>query len=199
MVPRRDITRWKRVTRESQSLSSRRYVLLVHKPLKDVAHRQKVSRLAMRLPSIRVKPGLMLVPQIKASRFQEHYSMLLRPSDYARELVNLGATVWYASRLEAYTSEPLIDELIREAFINRSKRIIATCKELYKEIRTSSTPQKTLQDVKERLKLVRLRLKFHRAQGRFFAKECGLDFQYAVSRAAAAMSRLRSSLEIRDQ
>jgi hypothetical protein len=195
MVPRRDIPKPRRGKTENQSLSSHRYVLLVYKPFKEVTRRQKASRLTMRLPAIRVKPGLLLVPQIKASRFQEYQSTLIRPSEFARELVQLGATVWYASRLEVYTSEDLIGSLIKEAFIARSKRIAATCKELYKELRMS---KRSVQEVRERLKLIRLRLRLHRAQGRFFAKECGLDFQYAVSRAAAAVSRLQSSLELCD-
>lgn len=198
LVPRRDITRRRRLKKDSQPLSSRRYVLLAYSPFKESTPRQKVSRLAMRLPSLRIKPGLLLVPQIKTARFQQYQLGLIRPSEYARELVNLGATVWYASRLEAYTSESLIDELIQEAFVTRSKRIVTTCKELSKEFRTASHSQRTAQEVKERLKLLRLRLKLQRAQGRFLAKECGLDLQYAVSRAAAALSRLRSSLEIRD-
>ncbi len=197
MVPRRDITRIKSSGRTPQQDSNRRYVIITHRPFKDAAHRQKASRLAIRLPSIRIKPGLVLVPQIKTSRFQE-YPLLLRPSEYAREIVQLGATVWYASRLEAYASETLIDQMIEDAFITRSQRIVATCKQLYRDLRGSSPPQKTTLEVKEQLASIRFRLKVLRAQGRFFARECGLDVKFTASRAAAAMSRLRCYLEICD-
>jgi len=200
LVPRRTVTRVARSHRRTPHPAIRRFVLIAYTPLHDPAQRQTARRLAWRTPLIRLRPGLLLAPQIRAARFRPYQPGLLRPSEYVRRLVEMGATAWYAPRLELPNdmSKEIFQRLVRRTFEERAKGIIKASRHLYKDAGHWQDIPNWPAHSKQRLTTIRMRLRRLRALMRFFALEFEMDFRYAVARAAAAVSRVRLQLRLSD-
>jgi hypothetical protein len=194
LIPRRDISK----IQQPSQISSRRFVLIMYNPFKDELNRQKTSRLYQRTPLIRIRPGVVLAPQIRSTRFRPYQKVLLRPGEYVQKLIELGTYVWYASRLELHhtTSEVLIKQLLFTTIDNRVQRIITACRQLYTELRNSSKNTKPINDFTQRFTRIRHRVKYLRWQALFFKKEFNIDFQSKSARAYAATSHVYQQLKI---
>jgi hypothetical protein len=200
LVPRRTVTSVSRSRRRTPRPAIRRFVLIAYTPLNDPTQRQTARRLAWRTPIIRLKPGLLLAPQIRAARFRSYQPALLRPGEYVRRLVEMGATAWYAPRLELPNdmSKEIFHRLVRRTFEERAKGIIKACRHLYREAAHWREIPNWPAYSKQRLVTIRMRLRRLRALMRFFAREFEMDFGYATARAAAAASRVRLRLKLSD-
>jgi hypothetical protein len=112
----------------------------------------------------------------------------------------MGATAWYAPRLELPndTSKEIFQRLVRRTFEERAKGIIKASRHLYREARHQRDIPNWATYAKQHLTTIRMRLKRLRGLMRFFAREFEMDFRYAVARAAAAVSRVRLRLELGD-
>ncbi len=200
LIPRRDISKIHTTSRTLAQISTRRFVLIIYNPFKDQQKRKKVSRLIQRTPLIRIKPGLVLAPQIRATRFRPYQKNLLRPSEFVQKLVELGASVWYASRLELSHKhyEELIEQLLLRTINVRVQRIVTACRQLYTKLRNRTNENKSLTEFKRRLTRIRHRARHLRWQALFFKKEFGFDFQFKAARAYAAVSRVYQQLKFCD-
>jgi len=200
LIPRRNLTKKDNNTSQTSFQNSPlRFVLIIYNPFKDVHKRQSVSRLMQRTPLIRIKPGVVLAPQIRAARFRSYHKGLLRPSEFVQKLIELGSPVWYASRLEVShrPSEDVIGNLVRETFEVSVKRILDASRQLYRKI--GHIPEKeSIPYYKKRFLGIRNRLRYVREKAIFFKNELGIDVQYMVARGISAISRVRQRIKLCD-
>ncbi|MFX1562449.1 MAG: hypothetical protein ACFFDP_03995 [Promethearchaeota archaeon] len=200
LIPRRDLSKMGNNTSNmSYRAQSLRFVLIIFNPFKDELKRQAVSRLMQRTPLIRVKPGVVLAPQIRAARFRPYSKVLLRPSIFVQKLIELGSPVWYASRLELCqkSNEDVTRTLIKKTFETSVKRILEASRQLYREI--GHIPEKELIPYyKKRFISIRNRLHYIRIKAIFFKNELGIDMKYMVARGLSAISRVRQRIKLCD-
>jgi hypothetical protein len=197
LIPRREVTqRVKSQKGTTTSIGDRRYVLITFYPFKDDTLRQKVNRLIWQTPLIRIQPGLMITPHIRISRFKPYEGILLRPSEYVQRVVELGKTVWYAPKLQLLkpNQEQTFEKLIQNMFEERAEFIIGSSNKLLKEARASINQPGWTKSARQRLNLLRNRLRQIRAQSAFFQREFGFNYQTIVTRTAAKVSRVRQKV-----
>jgi hypothetical protein len=199
LIPRREVTqRVKSQKGTTSSIGDRRYVLITFNPFRDDTLRQKANRLVWKTPLIRIRPGLMITPHIRVSRFRKYERILLRPSEYVQQLIELGKTVWYAPKLQLMkpNQEQTLKKLIQEIFEERSEFIIRSSDKLLKEAMESSNQPGWTKLARQQLNLLRNRLRLIRAQSAFFQREFGFNFQPIVTRTAAKVSRVKQKVLI---
>jgi len=197
LIPRREVTqRAKSQKGTIASIGDRRYVLITFHPFKDTTLRQKANRLVWQTPLIRIRPGLMITPHIRISRFRLYQGILLRPSEYVRQMVELGKTVWYAPKLQLLNpnQERIFEKLIQNMFEERAEFITRSGNKLLKEAKDSSNQPLWAKFCKQQLNLLRKRLRQIRAQSAFFHREFGFDYLPIVTRTAAKVSRVRQKV-----
>jgi len=200
LIPRRDSTKKPRKTKQDTPVSSRRYVLILYKSFKSEFHRKQLSRLLERTPLIRIRPGVILAPQIRAGRYQPYQKTLLRPSQFIFRLSELGSPTQYASRLELHSSisDKELETLIHQMFDKRVQRIVNACRMLFTECRLPPSERKSIIQYKKRFKRIRQKLHFLRWQSKFFKEELGVDIQRGVVRVASAVHRVYKRLQLCD-
>ncbi len=198
--PRRDSTKKPRKIKKEVSKVPQRFVLILYKPFKSEFKRKELSRLIARTPLIRIKPGIVLAPQIRTGRFQLYQKVLLRPSQFIFRLLELGSPTQYASRLELFNSvfTEEIETLIHQMFEKRVQRLVNACRMLYTECGPPSTEKKPIIQYKKRFKRLRQQLHFLRWQSKFFKEELDIDIQRGVIRAASAVHRVHKRLQLCD-
>jgi hypothetical protein len=201
LKPRRDITKIRKKPSTSLPISSHRFVLIIYKPFKEDHKRKSASRLIQRTPLIRIRPGVFLAPQIRLTRFRRYQKTLLRPSEFIQKMVENGAFVQYASRLEIFhpSSEEIIENLLQGTINERVTRIVNACRQLYREIRNRTPQSSMLLSIKKRFKRIRTRAFFLRQQALFFKQEFNIDFQNQAMRAYSAVSRVHQKLKLCDK
>ncbi len=197
LIPRREVTQRARSQKGTRvSIGERRYVLITFHPFKDATLRQKVNRLVWQTPLIRIRPGLMITPHIRITRFRPYEGTLLRPSEYVQRVVELGKTVWYAPKLQLLNpnQERTFEKLIQDMFEERAEFIKRLGNKLLKEAKESSNVPGWAKVSRQRLNLLRNRLRQIRAQSTFFQREFGFNFQPIVNRTATKVSRVRQKV-----
>jgi hypothetical protein len=197
LIPRREVTkRAKSQKGTTTSIGDRRYVLITFHPFRDPSLRQRANRLVWQTPLIRIRPGLMVAPHIQISRFKQYEGMLLRPSEYVRQMVELGKTVWYAPKLQLLNpnQERTFEKLIQNMFEERAEFITRSSNKLLKEAKESSNQPLWTKSCKQQLNLLRKRLRQIRAQSAFFSREFGFNYVSIVTRTAAKVSRVRQKV-----
>ncbi len=197
LIPRRELTqRAKSQKGTTASIGERRYVLITFYPFKDATLRQKANRLVWQTPLIRIRPGLMITPHIRISRFRHYEGILLRPSEYVQQVVELGKTVWYAPKLQLLkpTQEQTFETLIQNMFEERAEFIIRSSNKLLHEAKESSNRPGWTKSARQQLNLLRKRLRQIRVQSAFFQREFGFDYLPIVTRTAAKVSRIRQKI-----
>lgn len=200
LKPRRDITKIRKTSSTSLPISSHRFVLIIYKPFKEDHKRKSASRLIQRTPLIRIRPGVFLAPQIRLTRFRRYQKVLLRPSEFIQKMLEHGANIRYASRLEVIhpSSEEIIKHLLQGTLDERVTRIVNACRQLYREIRNLTPQSNMLLSVKKRFKMIRTRAFFLRQQALFFKQEFNINFQNQAMRAYSAVSRVHQKLKLCD-
>jgi hypothetical protein len=197
LIPRRELTQQVKSQKgTTASIGERRYVLITFYPFKDATLRQKANRLVWQTPLIRIRPGLIITPHIRISRFRHYNGILLRPSEYVQQLVELGKTVWYAPKLQLLkpNQERTLEKLIQNMFEERAEFIIKSSNKLIHEAKKSSSQPGWTKSASQQLNRLRNRLRHIRAQSTFFQREFGLDYLPIVTRAAAKVSRIRQKV-----
>lgn len=199
-TPRRDSTKKPRKTQQGASKLPQRFVLILYKPFKSEFKRKQLSRLIPRTPLIRIRPGIVLAPQIRTGRFQLYQKALLRPSQFIFRLLELESPTHYASRLELNASilDEKLETLIHQMFNKRVQRLVNACRMLYTECGPPSTEKKPLIQYKKRFKRIRQQLHFLRWQSKFFKEELGVDIQRGVIRVSSAVHRVYKRLQLCD-
>ncbi|MFX1405296.1 MAG: hypothetical protein ACFE9D_12630 [Promethearchaeota archaeon] len=199
-IPRRDITKTKRTEVTVTKEKLRRYILVVYDPVKHEFQRRKLSRLFHRTPLIRIKPGIVLLPQIRTKRVRQYVPALFRPSEFLSRLVDLSESVEYAPRLELIGSDThrLISQLVQSQFENRAKRIINGCRALFQELKSINNDACISTQFKKSFQRLRTQLRLLRKQAQFFNNEFGIDLTPFVNRVASAVTRVRNRLHICD-
>jgi hypothetical protein len=199
-IPRRDITKTGRTDLTTTREEQRRYLLVTFDPVKHKHQRRVLSRIYHRTPMIRIKPGIVLLPQIRTKRVRRYVPALLRPSEFLSRLVELCGTVEYFPRLELVSShaDQMISQFIHSQFETRAQRIVNCCRNLFHELKSmTGAPGKSSQTWKTFLRL-RSQLRLLRKQAHFFNNEFGLDLYHFVNRVASAVTRVRNKLNICD-
>jgi hypothetical protein len=198
--PRRDSTKKPRKIKRGSSTPPQRFVLILYKPFKSEVKRKKLSRLVSRTPLIRIRPGIVLAPQIRTGRFQPYQKALLRPSQFIFRLLELGSPTHYASRLEPDTSilDEKLETLIHQMFEKRVQRLVNACRTLFTECGQPSTENKPITQYLNRFKRIRQQLLLLRWQSKFFKEELGIDIQRRVIRVASAVHRVHKRLQLCD-
>jgi len=197
LIPRREVTqRTKSQKGTTASIGDRRYVLITFHPFKDATFRQKTNRLVWQTPLIRFRPGLMIAPHIRISRFRPYEGVLFRPSEFVQRVVELGKTVWYAPKLQLLKpkQEQTFEKLIRDMFEERAEFIIKSSNKLLKEAKELINQPGWTKSTRQHLNLLRNRLRQIRAQSAFFQHEFGFNYQPIVARTAAKVSRVRQKV-----
>ncbi len=199
-IPRRDITKTKRTEVTVTKEKLRRYILVVYDPVKHEFQRRTLSRLFHRTPLIRIKPGIVLLPQIRTKRVRQYVPALFRPSEFLSRLVELSGSVEYAPRLELIGSDThrLISHLVQSQFENRAKRIICSCRGLFQELKSVNSDACKSPHFKKSFQRLRTQLRLLRKQAQFFNNEFGIDLTPFVNRVASAVTRVRNRLHICD-
>ncbi|MDO8124587.1 MAG: hypothetical protein Q6364_09445 [Candidatus Hermodarchaeota archaeon] len=200
LTPRRDSTKKPRKTTKVASTLLQRFVLILYKPFKSEFKRKQLSRLFTRTPLVRIRPGIVLAPQIRTGRFQLYQKVLLRPSQFIFRLVELGSPTQYASRLELDTSilDEKLETLIHKMFEKRVQRLVNACRILYSECGPPSTENKPITQYLKRFKRIRQQLLLLRWQSKFFKEELGVDIQRGLIRVASAVHRVHKRLQLCD-
>ncbi len=200
MVPRRGTTKSTKSTRSPTTPWSRRFVLILYRPFKKEFKRKKFSRLIEKTPVIRLRPGVVIVPQIRAARFQTYQEALLRPSQFIFNLIELGSPVWYARRLELFhpSSEVLIENLIKSTIEKRVSRLVHACRQLYYDLSNHLKTGNSANGYQKRYMHIRRSVRNLRWQARFFKEEFGIDAQNAINRVTSAISRVYQKLKLCD-
>ncbi len=197
LIPRRELTqRVKSQKGTTAGIGERRYVLITFYPFKEATLRQNTNRLVWKTPLIRIRPGLMISPHIRISRFRRYEGILLRPSEYVQQVVELGKTVWYAPKLQLLNpnQERTFEILIQNMFEERAKFISRLCIKLLKEAQEFSNQPGWARSARHKLNLLRKLLRQIRAKSAFFQREFGFDYLSIVTRAAAKVSRVRQKV-----
>ena len=198
-IPRRDTTSLGK-TDSAATGNSRRYLLVAYNPLSTTSQRKAVSRIFQRTPLIRLKPGIVLLPQIRTRRFRLYSPSLLRPSEFISRILELGADVCYASRLELVnpTGDELLIKLVRSQLQIRSQRIITGCRSLYTQLKAE--PKRCNHVNRFNMIFVRLRsqMRLFRKQTQFFQNEFGIVFSHLANRVASAVTRVGHRLSLCD-
>lgn len=200
MVPRRSTTKSTKSIRDPSIPWSRRFVLILYRPFKKEFKRKKFSRLIEKTPAIRLRPGIVIVPQIRAARFQAYEKALLRPSQFIFNLIELGSPVWYARRLELFhpSSEILIENLIKSTIEKRGSRLVHGCRQLYYDLQVYLKTGSSSNGYKKRFLRIRRSVRNLRWQAKFFKEEFGVDAQYAINRVTSAISRVYQKMKLCD-
>jgi hypothetical protein len=197
LIPRREVTQRTRSQKGiTAQISERRYVLITFHPFKDATLRQKANRLVWKTPLIRIRPGLMVSPHIRISRFRRYEGILLRPSKYVQQVVELGKTVWYAPKLQLLNSnqERTFEILIQNMFEERAEFISRSCNKLLKDAKEFSNQPGWIRSAGHQLNLLRNLLRLIRAKSAFFQREFGFDYHPIITRAATRVSRVRQKV-----
>ncbi len=199
-VPRRDITKITRNTSNSFVTNPRRYIIVLYDPVKNALQRRALSRLVQRTPMIRIRSGVILLPQIRTKRIRLYSTSLIRPSEFLSRIIELGARVWYAPRLELLgaNADEIISQLIQSNIEKRAQRIVDKCRSIYLEIKNSQTKHNQSQSYKMALLRLQLQLKLLRKVTQFFRNEFGMDYTKIASRVALAITRVHQQLKICD-
>jgi len=199
-IPRREITQLVKNDPSTPKESLRRYILVLFHPPKNEFQRRTFSRLVHRTPLIRIRPGIILLPQIRTKRVRLYSPALLRPSQFISQIIELGAPVWYAPRLELIgeSADDVISELVRAHLEKRAQRIVDSCRLLFKELTNCSGDNTQAKMFKK--PFLRLRSKLHllRKQSQFFQNEFGINITTLVNRVASAITRVHHKLKICD-
>jgi hypothetical protein len=201
LVPRRDITQIRGNPSRVSSSDSRRYILVLVDSAKGDFLRRTLSRIMQRTPMIRIRPGVILLPQVRTKRVRFYTPTLYRPSEFLSRIVELGIPVSYAPRLELVGSTALdiVSELIVANLEKRTQRIVDKCRVHYSQLRTSNERQINLQDVKKDIMRLRLQQRYLRKQIQFFRNEFGIDCSNLVNRAGSVISRVNQRMKICDK
>jgi hypothetical protein len=197
LVPRRNTTKLRETEQQNPNQLRRRFVLIIHTPLKTELQRKHFSRSIERTPIIRIRPGLLLAPQIPSSRYRSYERVLQRPSKFISKLTELGFPVWFVPRLELFhpRASEIIINLVQGTLEQRVRRIIQACAKHYKELKEFSELKKPLIHYQNRLTRIKKRLRYLRWQSRFFNQEFGIDLQTNVNRAISAINRVHQQLK----
>ena len=193
LVPRRDTTKPLHIKQVSKQYWRRRFVLIIYRPFKTETLRKQFSRVLERTPVIRVRPGLLLAPQIPNSRYSRYTTVLQRPSHLLAKLIEWGSPVWFVPRVELMHLKAfeIVNTLVWNTLAPRTNRIIQMCKRMHEELkRTPPTPDIFTQFHKQ-LQRIRRRIRNLRWQIRFFRTEFGIDFQVFSNRVLSAASRVQ--------
>lgn len=198
LKPRRNSTNLQNVAMNDIQTSPRRFVLIIHNSFKTELQRKHFSQLVEQSPLIRVRPGILLAPQIPVGRFRRYEGVLLRPSKFIFKVTELGSPVWFVPRLEAFhpLSDTRITRLIHSTFNKRVVRIIKACHQLHIDLKTNSPLNNSKDMYKKRFNQIRRRLRFLRWQSRFFKHEFGIDIAVNLNRAILAVSRVHQRLKL---
>ncbi len=198
LVPRRNTTKLHEIEQQEPKRMRRRFVLIIHTPFKTELQRKHFSRSIERTPIIKIRPGLLLAPQISSSHYRTYEQILRRPSKFIAKLTELGSPVWYVPRVELFhpRASEIIVNLVQGTFKQRVRRIIRTCVKLYRELKELSEMKKPLIHYQNRLTGIKKRLRYLRWQSRFFKREFGIELHTIVNKAISAFNRVHKQLKI---
>ncbi|MFX0169766.1 MAG: hypothetical protein ACFE89_10475 [Candidatus Hodarchaeota archaeon] len=197
LIPRRDITKLSVTAQDELGGMRRRFVLIIHNSLQTELLRKQFSRILERTPVIRVRPGLLLAPQIPTSRYRKYEGVLQRPSKLLTKLASLGSPVWYVPRVEIIhpKAHEVIEGFMRTTIEHRARRIVQMCKKLYIDLKQPPEGLTHPTVVQKRLNRIKRHLRYLRWQSRFFKEELGMDLQMLVNRALSAASRVQKQVK----
>ena len=197
--PRRDTTSLGK-TGSSEMGNPRRYLMVAFNPLSTVNQRKALSRIFHRTPLIRLRPGIVLLPQIRTRRVRLYSPALLRPSEFISRLLELGADVWYAPRLELLNpaGDELLTELIRSHLQIRGQRIITGCRSLFTQLKIESKGNNQVKRFNLLFVTLRAQMRLFRKQAQFFQNEFGIVFSPLANRVASAVTRVGQRLSLCD-
>ncbi|MFX1564713.1 MAG: hypothetical protein ACFFCH_01860 [Promethearchaeota archaeon] len=198
-IPRRDTTS----LGKNETIvpgSARRYLMVVFTPLRTEFQRKGLSRIFHRTPLIRLRPGIVLLPQIRTRRVRLYSPALLRPSEFISRLLELGAEVQYAPRLELVhsSSDQAILELIRSNQTNRAQRLIKTCRNLFNQIKAEPRENGNQRKFIHQFHRLRSQMRLFRKQAQFFQNEFRIDLSDLVNRVASAVTKVNHRLKFCD-
>ncbi|MFX1510390.1 MAG: hypothetical protein ACFFBR_08815 [Promethearchaeota archaeon] len=198
-IPRRDNTILARTQTTSQG-NSRRYLMVLFNPLQTEFQRKALSRIFHRTPLIRLRPGIVLLPQIRTRRVRLYSPSLLRPSEFISRLLELGAEVLYAPRLELVHSsgDRIIVEVIQSNLTNRAQRIVKACRSLFMRLSTVQKENGQTKQFSNQFRRLRSQMRLFRKQVQFFHNEFGIDLSNLVNRVASAITRVHHRLNLCD-
>ena len=201
LVPRRDITHIPKKSSNTSNSDSRRYILVLINPPKDDYLRRALSRIIQRTPLIRIRPGILLLPQVRTKRVRLYSPTLYRPSEFLSRVINLGIPVHYAPRLELLGSITgnIISESIETDLEKRTQRIVDKCRVYYSRLRPSQELQINLQEAKKGIIRLRIQLRYLRKITQFFRNEFSVDCTFLLNRAASSISRVCQRVKICDK
>jgi hypothetical protein len=198
-IPRRDTTSLGR-TESSLQGNSRRYLMVIFNLLPTEFQRKALSRLFHRTPLIRLRPGVVLLPQIRTRRVRLYSPALHRPSEFISHLIELGAEVRYAPRLELIhpSGDQVIVDLIRSNLTNRAQRIVKACRSLFMRMKARSNEPGEIKQFNRQFRRLRSQMRLFRKQAQFFQNEFGIDLSTLVNRVASAITKVYHRLNLCD-
>ena len=196
-VPRRDTTKPLHITQETTQDWRRRFVLIIYKPFKTETLRKQFSRVLERTPIIRIRPGLLLAPQIANSRYARYTSVLQRSSHLLAKFIEWGSPVWFVPRVELVHPKAfeIVNTLVWNTLAPRTNRIIQMCKRLNEELKQAPQTPATFNQSRKQLQRIRRRIRNLRWQIRFFKTEFGIDLQVFTNRVLSAAGRVQQLMK----
>jgi len=196
-IPRRDTTKPHHIKRLDTEGWHRRFVLIIYRPFKTETLRKQFSRVIERTPVIRIRPGLLLAPQIPNSRFSRYTTVLQRPSQLLTKLVEWGSPVWFVPRVELVHPKAfeIVNTLVWNTLASRTNRIIQMCKRIYEELKQTSDTPNSFNHVQKQFQRIRRRIRNLRWQVRFFKTEFGIDLQPFINRVISAAGRVQQQMK----
>lgn len=197
-IPRRDTTSLGKTG--SATGNPRRYLLVAYNSLSTSFQRKAVSRIFQRTPLIRLRSGIVLLPQVRIRRVRLYSPSLLRPSEFISRLLELGADVWYAPRLELVNpaGDEILIKLISSHLHFRGQRIITGCRSLFTQLKNEPKGNNHLQRFNMLFVRLRSQMRLFRKQTQFFQNEFGITLSPLANRVASAVTRVGHKLSLCD-
>jgi hypothetical protein len=199
-IPRREITQIVKTRPSTAKKNLRRYILVLFNPPKNEIQRRTFSRIVHRTPLIRIRPGVILLPQIRTKRVRHYTPSLLRPSEFIAQISELDTPVWYAPRLELVgaSSDKIISQFVHSHLEKRAQRIVESCRSLFYEIKRTHNLGQSTKLFRRPFRHLQSKLHLIRKQAQFFQNEFDIDITHLVNRVASAVSRVHHKLKICD-
>lgn len=197
LVPRRDTTKPHQIKQLTALGWNRRFVLIIYRPLKTEMNRKQFSRMMERIPVIRIRPGLLLAPQIPNSRYSQYTTVLQRPSHLLAKLTEWGSPVWFVPRVELMHPKAfeVINTLVWNTLAPRTNRIIQMCKRIHEELKQTPNTPMARDHLQKQIQRIRRRVRNLRWQTRFFKTEFGVDLQIFTNRITSAFGRVQRQMK----
>jgi hypothetical protein len=196
-VPRRDTTKLHHIRQLTTQSWHRRFVLIIYQPFKTEALRKQFSRMVEQTPVIRIRPGLLLAPQIPNSRYSRFTGVLQRPSLLFARLTEWGSPVWFVPRVELMHPKAFetVNTLVWNTLAPRTNRIIQMCRRIIEELKQTPTPPMSYNHFQKKLQRIRRRIRNLRWQVMFFKTEFGIDLQVFTNRVLSAFAQVKLQMK----